>query len=94
MFALCEFIIAECERTEGPVLLRVGVDNTVAIGCWRRAFSYNEDTLALILKAHEAMLHHSVEVEVYYVSTHFNRADQYTRISEPHPFFQEVSHGG
>ena len=90
MYALVEFIITECERTQEPTHLRIGVDNTVAIGCWRKAFSFNPDTLSLILIARRVMEQTATVVTVYYVPTNLNEADRYTRISAPHPFFQQL----
>ena len=85
MFALVEFIIQECDRAEVPILLKIGVDNTSAIGAWKKAFSYNATTLSLIMLAHRAMAQKGVVVSVYYVPTDLNKADQCTGIKEPDP---------
>ena len=70
-----------------PARLRIGVDNTVVIGAWRRLFSLKLSLLDLLIGLQRRVEEARLVVELYFVYTKENRADQYTRIKAPHPYY-------
>eukprot|EP01063_Lacrimia_lanifica_P003484 TRINITY_DN11867_c0_g1_i1.p1 TRINITY_DN11867_c0_g1~~TRINITY_DN11867_c0_g1_i1.p1 ORF type:complete len:415 (+),score=2.49 TRINITY_DN11867_c0_g1_i1:393-1637(+) len=88
LYALCRYV--QRKATGPPVHLRVGVDNTTVIGVWRRCYSATAELLEQVIDLYKTLERWGGRLSVYYVSTSDNRADKYTRIKPPHPFYEPL----